>query len=328
MMKKMLAIVLMMTLLVGAIPFASADLQEKDEKVKAEYNAAKQRYTTFVAAYKVARNDWITARNAWSKAQTAPNTQAALEKAQDFLLAADDAMQGQLEWTKAKIEGMPDGVLSNRADLIAGIDNNINDLENLKSEIEAAQTREDINAIAAKIKNRWMDARYAVKKAMGEILVAQFDYVLEKLDTFTNSIDARIVELDAKGVDTTELEEWNTAVQDAVADVKIDYENAKETFRKLKSGPELDTQFRNGHAYIKNADKNARYAYKVLKGIIYRMKNPDTSVAGNPYITDVKSSAGVVADAEKRVKPLATVSGNRFISGVSVTGTAANADVQ
>ncbi|ODS43029.1 MAG: hypothetical protein MSIBF_07245 [Candidatus Altiarchaeales archaeon IMC4] len=250
----------------------NATLREKDEAAIEKYNNARDSYKQAKDAYKDARSDWIAARDQYRTSRNATAGAGALEKAKDFLLKADDAMIRHLEVLKARVETTRNLDESEKNDILADIDADIEWLENKKSDIENAQTRQELSDISKTIREKWGEIRAYVKKVTGEILCAKIDRVIEKLDNVSERADAKIQGLKDAGKDTANAEALLADFNSKIDLAKEKNDLAKDRFDEISDIQDADKLFTEGHGFIKEANEYLRNAHKTLKEIVRELR--------------------------------------------------------
>ena len=84
---------------------------------------------------------------------------AIVERGKSYLLKQVDNRIGQLGPFKDKVEKTENLSDSDREDLVSEIDNSISTFEALKPEIIQSESKEEIKAVADKIKEAWLASR-------------------------------------------------------------------------------------------------------------------------------------------------------------------------
>lgn len=250
------------------------NLKEEDQQAIASYQQAKQEYLQAVAVYRQARQDFLTAKEKLKASRTAPQTKAALEKAKDFMLKADQTAIKYLTMIRKKVEASSGLSEGERQVSLNEIDSDINWLTSKQAEISSAATKEELKSLASQVKNHWQNIRPKVKRITGQILAAKVNLVLTKLEETGNRVQAGINKAKSAGRETSQLEAWFADYQKNLNLAKEKYEAAKTKFAAISNLEEANQLFNQGTAFIKEANQYLRLAHRNLKEIVKELKKP------------------------------------------------------
>lgn len=121
------------------------------------------------AAYDVAKNEWLAARDKLLANRTPENLDAAKEKARTFLLKTDEVMAGYLNGVKAKVAESAIGS-EKKGEMNADIDSRISLLNSKQNGIRDAKTVKELTAIAGELKDEWAGIKAGTKN-VSELLI-------------------------------------------------------------------------------------------------------------------------------------------------------------
>ena len=263
---------------------SQAKLAETDKKAVEKYNRYKSEYTQAVNVYKSMRQDFLTAKDKYLKSKNAENGAAALQKAKDFLVKADETMIKYLNMLKAKAETVAGITESERQQILNEINSDLAWLEQHKPQIPNATTKEQLTDHGKQMQLHWIKVRIHAKRLAGKILIYRINATIAEGDKIGSDIEARIQKLKDQGKDTSKLETWladfennlNLAKQKRdAAIVKYDQIGTAgaTTLSQLNTElEEADALLRDGHNFIKDANQYVRAAYKDLKDIAKELK--------------------------------------------------------
>jgi hypothetical protein len=318
--RKTVCTIVLVMFLVGMLPIAVAQPPNEKGKALAEkYKKSKQEYAKALKMYKNARKEYRAAMAKFRKTKKKEDSKVALYRAKAFLLKADIAMTRYLKMLRAKVEhtrGLDD---AKKADFLAEIDGYIQWLEQQEEAIDSAQSMEELRSTATEIREKWREIRVAAKKISGHVLVGKTDTIISRAESLAAKIEDKIPEMQERGIDTAELEDWLADFKEKIELAKELNAAAEEKFDQI-SGPEnAAALFREGHALIKEAHKNIRHAYKDLKKI---MKSYKRHVRGTEKGVVVSGSGRLTAQGDGRAYlhgsgtiTLSAVNGTMIVSG-------------
>jgi exonuclease VII small subunit len=275
-MKRFVIMLIIVSLAISTSPLAWAGyLQERHEQAVKQYRTAKLAFTRAVADYRAAKQSFLAARQRFRQFRQAKNKQELFDKAQTFLLKADEAALRYLNVLKRRVENAPGISNEDRSKIIAELNEDITWLETQRANIENANSLQELRKIAVTVRSYWSNIRAAAKRVIGRILNARIAHVITKAEVLADRIEAKIQNLEAEGKDVSELKEWLAKFKAKVATAKEKHETAKERFDSIKSLAEANKLFREGIKFIKQAHRNLKEANQTLVKIVKSLKNMD-----------------------------------------------------
>ena len=266
------ALIAVFLVLATTVPLGFAQGGERTPAVVDRYQLAREKYKNNVQAYREARSDFISARQKIAVRRNASDGEVRLKWAKTFLLRSTEAMTSHLEVVKTRIEvsrALPD---DEKKTVVAEIQSYITWLENVKGDIESAESKEDLLSTAREIREKWLESRVSVKKITGKVLTARLDSIIGKGEGVSDRVDARIEDLKEAGKDTSKLEELLDVYNSKIELAKEKSEAAKAKFAEIDSLEDADKLFREGHQFLKDANRYLREAYGGLKDIVREMR--------------------------------------------------------
>jgi len=260
-----------MTLGVSASVVFAKSLRERHQEARAKYQAARQQYLKEVNWWKTTRQQFLQARAKYRKFKNAENKADYEEKAREFLEKTVDVLIKKLESLKNWVSNRPSLPESERESIVAEIEEDINWLESKKTEISTASPAQ-IKEKAKEIREYWKDHRVYVKKIIGQIWTARLSWVIERFETVSSKVSAKIEELKAAGKDTSQLEAWLADFNQKIEIAKEKRNKAKEKYQAISSLADANKFFKQVHQFIKEANQYLREAHQKLVEIVKEMK--------------------------------------------------------
>jgi len=254
----------------ASVSFAKS-LRERDQEARAKYQAARQQYLKEVNWWRTTREQFLNARAKYRQFKNTENKAAYEEQARAFLERTINVLVKKLESLKNWVSNRPSLPESEREEIVAEIEQDINWLEGKKSGIATASPAQ-IKEKAKEIREYWRDHRIFVKKIIGQIWGARLDWVIERFETASSKIAAKIEELKAAGKDTSQLEAWLADFNEKIEIAKEKREKAREKYEAISSLADANQLFKEAHQFIKEANEYLRDAHKILIEIVKEMK--------------------------------------------------------
>lgn len=272
-MKKLLSKVLLTLVLSLAIaPGANAQtLKDIDDKAKTNYEQARQTYLSEIAAYKQAKLNFETAKLKLARFKSIENKAAYKNAVQAFLSKSVSALIKYLEALENKasnVRGISD---SERADIIAYIDTDINWLKGKQTILAGTLTDEQLKTEAIAIRDYWKNVKTTFKKGVADIWIARVNYVISRAEELSAKVSDKIEELKAEGSDTAKLETWLAELNKNIATAKEKVASAKEK-RESITDVNFEQMVKEIHAFVQNANQYIRKSHANLVQIVQEMK--------------------------------------------------------
>lgn len=257
---------------------SSQTLSEIDNKAKAGYEQARQNYINEMNAYRKAKQNFETAKSKVEKFKTVENKAAYRDSVQKFLSSSVSALTKYLEALRNKatnVRGISD---SERTEILAYIDIDINWLKGKQTILSGALTDEQLKNEAAEIKNYWPNIKTTFKKGVADIWIARVNYLISKAESFSDRTESKIEELKAEGRDTSNLQAWLSELNANIETAKQEVTLAKQK-RESISNVNFEQMIKEIHQFVKDANQYIRKSHNNLVKIIQEMKKMPNSSA-------------------------------------------------
>jgi len=250
---------------------SAISLRTRHQEARAKYQAARAQYLKEVNWWKTTRQQLLKARTKYRRFKNAENKTAYEKQARAFLERTVDVLIKKLEALKNWVSNRPSLPESERQAIVAEIEQDISWLEAKKSGIATASPAQ-IKEKAKEIRKYWKNHRVKVKRIIGQIWAARLDWAIERFETVSSKIAAKIEELKAAGKDTSQLEAWLADFNQKIATAKEKRDKAKEKYQAISSLADANQLFNQAHQFIKEANQYLREAHRKLVDIVKEMK--------------------------------------------------------
>lgn len=246
-------------------------LKDIDDRAKVNYEQARQTYLSEVAAYKQARLDLQTAKLKLARFKTVENKAAYKSSVQKFLSNSVSALIKYLEALENKASNVRGISETERADIIAYIDVDINWLKERQTALSGTLTDEQLKSEAILIRDYWKNIKTTFKKGVADIWIARVNYVISRAEELSTKVSDKIEELKAEGTDTAELEGWLADLNSSIASAKDKVALAKEKRQNI-SDVNFDQMVAEIHRFVKDANQYIVKSHASLVEIVQEMK--------------------------------------------------------
>lgn len=202
------------------------------------------------------------------------------ERYRGYLIRADYHFAAYLEILEYRLQTAEDkGIMTfNASENIAGY---IKELEQVRSEVKNAETRQDFVNISKELRDIWLEIRLSTKYYLGILWNHKVDLLLEKADNVSVRVSEEIQKLKNESKDTTELEAKLARYNELIGNAKKSHEKAEELYAEHKGfndeGKVTDVKqaeqfLRDANTNITETNRYLKEAYKVLREIFYELK--------------------------------------------------------
>ncbi|HEX7575931.1 MAG TPA: hypothetical protein VF360_06080 [Candidatus Methanoperedens sp.] len=270
---------------------AQATAGEQYEKANEIYQANKDNYDNARKNFEEAKDIFEKANKQLGKLKDENSTEELQQKSKDYLLRAIDFAQSQLLVMKSRVENSEKEFIPFNAVTI--IDGHTAQLEQMKANVEKANSTKEIRDIHKELKKIVVDINLETRYYMGIVLNHRIDnFIINADNNVSIRLDSAIEKLKAQGNDTTNLEK-------EVADFKNAMKVAKESQTKTKELYAIHNGFATDGTITneRNTNKFLEQGNKLQKETI-----KDLRKAGNQEIQFVKDLRKLVVNKGKASK--------------------------
>ncbi len=185
-----------------------------------------------------------------------------------------DRIIARLEQTKDRVNNATGLTDEEKAAAIADIDGIIADINAFKDKVEAAQTREDFKALVGEAKSIWKKAVQVHKKYVGLNVTGRFLNHVAKMEEVQSKVEAKLGELEEKGVDVTEVRKAIDGFKVALELAKRDVQDARDLFKAMVPGTDAaDENFQQAVSILKNAKEELYDAGMNLRDAVLALRD-------------------------------------------------------
>lgn len=272
-MKKIISkVVLALVLSLAIAPSTNAQtLKDADDKAKTSYEQARQNYLNEIETYKKAKLDLQSAKLKLSRLKSVENKAIYKDTVRTFLSKSVSASIKYLEALKNKASGVRGVSETDKADIIAYIDADINWLNEKQTALSGNLTDEQLKNEAIAIRDYWKKIKITFKKGVADIWIARANYVISKAEEMSYKISERIDELKAAGSDTSKLETWLADLNKNILTAKEKISSAKEK-RTGITDANFEQVLKEIHQLAQDANQYIRKSHATLVQIVQQMK--------------------------------------------------------
>jgi len=313
------ATVIMLLLGLFAPTFAYAEThQEQYQNVNEQYQISQDRINGAHQSYQDSREKFIDARARYENARTNETILDLKNATRNYLFNAIDYIDTRLELMEENAIRAEDGDFAPFifSDNIEGYRNQINDLEN---DVEAAETREEFQAVISEAKDTWLNVKFESRYFITGVANNRVDSFLARGESISDRIDTEIGMLADADKDTDKLKQLQDEYNKAL-------EKAKDSHEKVNGLFSTHNGFDN-EGVLEDADDASKFldeASSLMKETNQQLKDAYTGIS--EIFTELKQHrlGSVNLDGTGKLTASgsgeATMSGNMKASEISAKG--------
>lgn len=219
----------------------------------------------------------------FERAKLGRNEEQATEHAQKFMIKTADLVIKALERVKHSVETSDDISEEEAEEILAEIQEEIDAMEEAKSDVEAAETKAQVQDAGKVILNVWKHTRIRIKRHVTRLIHARLGEIIKRSEHLESKLDCTLQSLEEQGL--------NISAYDAmVDDFSLEVDNAKSKFRQarnyldqakeLKSDDtsdedlaEVEGLVQAAQNLIDQAKDHTKQAHEILKELVRAIKD-------------------------------------------------------
>ena len=300
-------IMLLLGFFTPALAYAATPL-EQYQTVQEQYQLSRERVQDARQSYQDSREEFLDARARLEDSRTSATIFDLKNSTRNLLFHT-------IDYTIIRLEVMEDRAIRAEVGEFAPfiISDNIryymNQLKNLEDDVEAAETREEFQAVINEIRDIWqhadLESRYFILGTANN----RVDLFMVCGESVSDRIESEIKKLAGEGVDTGKLEQLLTEYDNALEEAKDTHREVKEIFDTnngfdddgvLENAEDASKFLDEANRLMNETHKQLEDTYSVLRGIFAELKQHRSGYA------DLSGTGTLTASGNGR----ATISGN------------------
>jgi len=255
--------------------------KERVEQARERYQTARQRYLTAKERYQNVKQKLTQAKAALRECREDDSEECQKTRRQvkghskEFLLNTADRVIQTLEKLKSKVESNEDLTEEEASEMIANIDEKISEIEDAQdviSNLDNESTNEEIRQAARTINNAWKRTRVVLKKSVGRLLNAKIGGIIAKSESLEAKLERIVGKLEEAGNDVTDLEDLIAKFGEKIDEAKTKWQEAKQKYVEAVTPGKVDEVMKEVNQKIKEAHEKLREAHQKLKEIMSKIR--------------------------------------------------------
>jgi hypothetical protein len=213
--------------------------KDKVQKWQAEYQRANAKYNAALKIQAERNRLFVEAKQKIKDTCVEPDSdeckaaeREAIAKAKEFLSNSIDITIEHLNQVKAKVEES-DSLEEERVDeIVADIDAKVSELEDLRDEVDTADTKEEVKAAAQKLNSIWKEARHKARAFAAHLLNSKVSVIIKKSERLEERLECALEQMSDEEKD--DFQEQIDNYSELLADADSDYEEAKSLYNDIR----------------------------------------------------------------------------------------------
>lgn len=251
------------------------------EAARVKYNQAKLRYESAVMNYDSAKAGFDAAKAALAACDSDCDQLEAdiKEQAKAYMLTVIERIREQLNKAGAKVEETAELTDEEAAESETAVEAELADMDALEAEVEAITEdtpKEDISALALKIRNKWADeTRDEVVRTAGFLQAAKMGGVHVQLRQLSQNMESTMAKMAEQGIDTSAVQSLVDDFNTKLGSVEATYLGAVAKFKEASAAGE--TQARKGaltqaQTQMRAANQGLVQARETLRSMVQQLR--------------------------------------------------------
>ncbi|MGC8924123.1 MAG: hypothetical protein ACP5KJ_02950 [Candidatus Micrarchaeia archaeon] len=224
------------------------------EAIRARIEKHNAEQTKVQEQYQEASTKWERSREKFSSLN-ANESGPAVDAAKTYVSRLIDLMISHIEKLAEKVDKSTVLSEEDKKVMLSELESEIAGIEALKSDVELAETKAELRDVVKQLKDSWSRSRAVLKKHTGLLLVARFENMVNRFESFLERADKRANQLEQKGYDVSKVREAIANAEQKMAEVRAELELARNAFMEISTISGADTNFQEGHTHLVQARK-------------------------------------------------------------------------
>ncbi len=250
------------------------------------YQELKHKYSELKDKYSELKDELKELRKEFKDAVESGDEETALEHSKQYLTKVADLVINNLEKIKAKVEENDDLTEDEVTEMLADLDEKIQVIEDAKSDVDSAETKEEVKEAGQAIIHAWKRMQHKVKLHAGRVIKANVQDVLKRAEHLERKLEKALVKLEEQGYDVSEVEDLVELFSEEVESARTKFKDASEMFKQAReladseegTQEEVDDLVEQAKALVKEAHEDLKEAHEVSKEIIESIRDTAGSV--------------------------------------------------
>jgi len=256
--------------------------KEKLEKAKEDYKEAKEDYKEVKKEYIDSKKEFADKKEELDKCKDEDSEKCQQlmeeinEKARDFLLATADKILEHLEKVKAKVEGNEELSEEEATEILADLDDMIDEIEASRTTIEFSKNKKEVQDAARTIKHIWERIRGKLAIHTGKIFSSEIGYTIMKMKNVEATLERALARMEENSIDTTEIQLLIDDINELIDQAKDGYSAALDKFEEAAEAEDHEAAralIEEGNRYLKQVHVSLIEARDILNRVIEMIRN-------------------------------------------------------
>ncbi|MBI2658129.1 hypothetical protein HYX08_05545 [Candidatus Woesearchaeota archaeon] len=258
----------------------------------------RERFENAKDEFDEAKDELKEARERLKIAKEKRDDNATLEEAKDYLLHSADALISHLEKIKAKVQESKNIGNNTEARIVAEIDAQIAEINQIKADVQASTTKDQVKEAAKKLQDKWKRLKHLIRLHAERVVSARVEGIVNQGLVMEKRLDNVLAKAKEKGIEINVTADVS-AFSEKIAVAKDKYTQAQAKLNaviELKAGNATEEQIKTAadeaKALLKESRDAIKEAHGILKVIVRKIKEamPEADISSDVEV-EIESAA-------------------------------------
>ncbi len=243
---------------------------------------AQERVVETKHEYEDIKDELDDEKEKFENARLGRDEEQATEHAKNFMLKTADLVIKALERIKYNVEATDDLDEEEAQEIIEEIDSHIQDMEQAKADVEAAETKEEVQEAGRVILQAWKRIRIEINRYAVKLIHAKFGDIIQRSEHLEDKLDCTLQNMENQGINVTNIDEMVNEFSMNVSEARQKFKDARtylEQAKEIKSDNATDEELEEAERLVEEsknlideAKRQLNAAHELLKQIVREIK--------------------------------------------------------
>ena len=230
---------------------------------------ARERLQESQEEYDDTKDELDEVKQKFEQAKLGRDDDLATEHAKQYMLKTADLVISALKRIQHSFEGNDDLSEEDVNSVLLEINETIQEMEDAKSEVDAAQTKQDVLDAGKVILQTWRRSRIMIQKHAALLINSKLGDTIQRIEDLESKLDCTLQNMEEQGIDISDIEERVTYFSE---EVYIAKEKHRQAMDLLDQAEEDDSLIEDARALIEESKAHIENAHEILKQIVRDIK--------------------------------------------------------
>ena len=258
----------------------NADELNQRNLTQANLTQLRERFENAKQEFKDAKEELEVTRKALKEARDKGDEKGSIEHAKDYLSKVADALILHLEKIKAKVQENKNIGNETEAKIVADIDTQISEINQIKAHVQAATTKEQVKEAAKELKKKWNSLKHLIDLYSKRVVAARVEGIVHRGLVLEKQLDHVLEKAKEKGIEvnaTAEISNFSQEIANSkekylAAQAKISEAFDLRAKNESANSEKIKSLLDEVNQLLKESRDSLKQAHETLKAIVKIIK--------------------------------------------------------